>query len=144
MAAVTVRFIGPGPDKLVAAHVAKLEAATKRAIRDLTLATEREVKLELSKPGSGRVYRSRIGGVHRASAPGQPPAVDTGSYRRSWQSRFEDGGLVGIAGTGDERGDWLEHGTTRMAPRPHLEAAVERALGGRSLAAHIARHLNNL
>ena len=40
----------------------------------------------LGHDGSGRVYKRR-GGYHVASAPGQPPAPDTGNLRRNWNQR---------------------------------------------------------
>jgi hypothetical protein len=81
----------------------------------------------LSRAGSGRVYPSATGrGTHRASAPGEPPAPDTTSYRESWDvTQVDPTGLAWIVFTPDERGPWLEYGTTNMQPRPHaLPAAV--------------------
>jgi hypothetical protein len=58
------------------------------------LAMSRDLRARLSKPGTGRLYRVSKGkargrnlrarGFHRASAPGNPPAVDTGRLRQSW------------------------------------------------------------
>jgi hypothetical protein len=58
------------------------------------LAMSRDLRARLSKAGTGRVYRVAKGkargrnlraqGFHRASAPGNPPAVDTGRLRQSW------------------------------------------------------------
>lgn len=49
-----------------------------RAARTGALLFERQVKLKIitSRP-SGRLYR-RFGKIHIASAPGEPPAIDTG------------------------------------------------------------------
>ncbi|NDF13233.1 MAG: hypothetical protein EB060_10535 [Proteobacteria bacterium] len=59
------------------------QVAMSRYLRDL-----------ISKPGTGRLYRIGAGkfrarnlreqGLHRASAPGRPPTVDTGRLRQSW------------------------------------------------------------
>ena len=76
---------------------------------------------------SGRMY-----GGHQASAPGEPPAVWSGTFRLSWQPRTyietptfkstieTDVGYAGI----------LENGTPggQMAPRPHHELIKEKAL----------------
>lgn len=45
----------------------------------------RGVKKKLGGKGSGRFYRSRKpgGGIHQASAPGEPPAKDTGELQKS-------------------------------------------------------------
>lgn len=48
---------------------------------------EKALKRKLSQSGSGREYKTGRKGkryaIHRASAPGQPPAVDTGRLRSS-------------------------------------------------------------
>ena len=88
----------------------------------------------LGRPGGGRLY-----GRHRASAPGQPPAVDTGAFRASWAAkpRVEGGGgsfravasiesneMVG----GYVLGELLENGTSKMAARPYKEKIKQQAL----------------
>lgn len=91
------------------------------------------VKVKLSKAGTGRLYPARRSkgqnrtADHRASAPGEPPAVDTGKYRASWDwrhGRDSHGPYVDV-GTNDKRGPWFEFGTTRMAARPHLRPTVD-------------------
>lgn len=64
--------------------------------------------------------------IHRASAPGQPPAEDTGrTYRDihvrrmgkgTWRVRF--GGAAG----------YLEFGTSRMRERPFIVPAIQKAV----------------
>jgi len=46
------------------------------------------------KPGSGREYRKRGGKIHKASAPGEPPAVDTGRLRASISSNWTGSGMA--------------------------------------------------
>ena len=83
-----------------------------------------QVKVNLSRPGSGRFYR-RGGATHRASAPGEPPAVDTGAYRASWRwELIAQGVRVFPEPDPEQLGGWLEFGTSRMAARPHLRPAV--------------------
>ena len=48
---------------------------------------------ESMKPGSGEEYR-RKGIIHRASAPGEPPAVDTGRLRASISSNWTGSGMA--------------------------------------------------
>lgn len=84
------------------------------------------VRSLLSTPGSGRTYVRR-GKVHVASAPGQPPAVDTGRLRSSYLYAVgSEGGQDFVAiGTSVEYAPHLEFGTSRpMAPRPHLRPAA--------------------
>lgn len=80
-----------------------------------------KVRALLSIPGSGRVYRRR-GVTHVASAPGQPPAVDTGRLRSSYTYAVgsEAGQDFVAIGTSVDYAPPLEMGTRRMAPRPHL------------------------
>jgi len=84
-------------------------------------------------PHDGKMKNGRF---YTASAPGEPPAVRTGNFRRSWQSsahvvfgsyisRIEsdvmtDNGKYNL-------GELLENGTSRMAPRPYQDAIMERA-----------------
>lgn len=93
-----------------------------------TIKVHRRVQQLVHQHGSGRIYtRGNI--THQASAPGEPPAADTGKYAATIGFAIErDGlGLVGKVGTGDKRGPWLELGTARMAARPHLRPGLEAA-----------------
>ena len=103
----------------------------KHGLADVGVVAVNRIKRKLSTPGQGRMYR-RPGAsgpravLHRASAPGDPPAPDTGLYRASWSWRTgEDnrGPYVEI-GTNQKRGPWFEFGTRRMAPRPHLRPVI--------------------
>lgn len=94
----------------------------------------------LKGQGSGRIYR--VPGTKRfyqASAPGEVPAVRTGIYRLSWKPSTY---ATGIGGTttvvsqvesnyrvrgGHVLGDLLEGGTSRMAPRPHVDKITEKS-----------------
>lgn len=77
------------------------------------------------KPGTGRAYR-RGRKWHIASAPGQPPAVDTGRLRASitHEVRKEGDQIVGLVGTNVEYAPHLEFGTNKMAARPFLRPAL--------------------
>lgn len=87
---------------------------------------------------SGRVYGVPNTKRHyTASAPGEPPAVRTGAYRDSWQPRAEIEGdtvkaiIESKITVGKKRyvlGELLENGTSRMAPRPHSDRILEKAL----------------
>jgi hypothetical protein len=92
------------------------------------LQVERRVKELVHQHGTGRLY-TRRGIVHQASAPGEPPASDTGLYGASITQALEADvqGLVEKIGTNDKRGPWLELGTRNMAPRPHLVPGLDAA-----------------
>ena len=128
------------------ANIARVLRAGRSGIpRDLERAGVRlvsQLRLDLSKPGTGQVYThylwtDRAGRVrpgrprnkpHRASAPGQTPAVDTGQLRASYGhkvTRTASGGELQIA-SGSEYAPYLEFGTSRMAPRPHLRPLFAR------------------
>lgn len=90
---------------------------------------------------SGRTYR--VPGTRKtytASAPGEAPAVRTGTYRDSWkQKNYSEGDssstVVHAAIESTEKtekgnhllGDILENGIGKMAPRPHFDAIIEKA-----------------
>lgn len=85
----------------------------------------------LGQNGSGRVYKNG----HVASAPGQPPAPDTGNLRRNWrESQFvhPNGFGRGIDVKLQIKSDtfyaqFLEHSTSRMAARPFVERIKTKA-----------------
>lgn len=73
----------------------------------------------LNRPGSGKVY-----GKHQASAPGEPPALDTGQLSANTNAdttiRQEGDDLVGRIVANADQAKALELGTERMAARPFL------------------------
>ena len=99
-------------------------------------------------PGTGRRKRGKKGKPGRvtytyytASAPGEPPAVRTGTFRRNWNKEVKitgggDGYAVNSAITSNTKtsngkytlGELLEEGTSRMAPRPYQEKIQEKSL----------------
>lgn len=93
-------------------------------------------------PGTYRRQRDQTDGkmkngrYYTASAPGEPPAVRTGTFRNSWQpqSRVVFGTYVSRiesdVTTDDGKhnlGEILENGTRRMAPRPHHDRILDHA-----------------
>lgn len=112
-----VRRLLNSPDGPVARDLAR------RAIQ-----VERRVKQSLKQPGRGRTYR-RGGVTHRASAPGDPPATDLGRLAAATTHELgrDARGLVAYVGSNYRVQLYLELGTRRMAPRPHLRPALEAA-----------------
>lgn len=99
-------------------------------------------------PGTGRVKynkRNKTATIsyrrYRASSPGEPPAVRTGTFRESWQTKNESTGsgdslsvkamIESNARTDNGKyvlGVILEDGTGKMAPRPYKEKIQQKAL----------------
>lgn len=78
------------------------------------------------------VAKVNIDNTNRASAPGDPPAPDTGALRSS--ITYERAGLRAQVGTNLAYAKPLEYGTPRIAPRPFLRPAVA-AIRGRMASA---------
>lgn len=75
-------------------------------------------------------------GFHKASAPGEPPAVDTGNLRRSWQTGFRTTQEQTPTTQGTRRRLFvgsavpyarLEFGMGKIAPRPYLRPSAAKS-----------------
>lgn len=135
------------------------DEAMVEAMNVMALTSSRLVRNTLSQRGTGRIYaistgtrktkrqrkarNPRSAGYHQASAPGQPPAVDTNRLRQSWtvtplkgtgassnfagnhQSIESRGGRVVLTyGSNLFYAPFLEYGTSRMKPRPYLRPTM--------------------
>jgi hypothetical protein len=102
--------------------------------KDMLLAMQGSLKLVenaakqrvANGPKTGRIYNRR-GVEHQASAPGEPPATDTGALIASIGS---DAAIVGDTIDGYVRAKapyaiHLELGTRKMAARPFLVPSIE-------------------
>lgn len=66
---------------------------------------------------------------HRASAPGESPATDTGELATSIMSKMDilaPGKASAVVWTDKPYGKYLEFGTKKIEPRPWLTPAVEK------------------
>lgn len=94
----------------------KAEAGLRNALGEAESILKGDI---LNRRGTGRQY-SR----HRASAPGQPPAPDTGDLKAQTNADptlREDGeDIVGRVVANSGQAEALERGTSRMAARPFL------------------------
>lgn len=98
-------------------------------------------------PGTGRMTYNRKNKTakitrtkYTASAPGEAPANRTGVFRLGWiPTNKVEGSGNGFRATamiehkqrvnnGRLLGDMLEHGTARMAPRPHHKRIIDKAM----------------
>jgi len=104
---------------------------------------QRGAKIRIAKTTSAtdRRFKKREDLMHRASLPGQPPAIDMGVLRSSIMSSVEVGvlGVIGKVGPDIEHiaekasfgtdvnyGFYLERGTKHIAKRPFLVPALAR------------------
>jgi hypothetical protein len=87
-----------------------------------TLLTNKLRYMIRNGPRTGRVYTFR-GRKHQASAPGEVPANRTGRLANSVDYEAT-GHHTMVFGERAEYAGWLETGTKKMAPRPHLQVAV--------------------
>ena len=99
---------------------AKAVSATAQKVRgDAIKSVQRGTK-------SGTVYTRSSGQnlspTHRASAPGQAPATDTGALASSIKAESKD--LSGRVYSDLNYAFWLEFGTLNMEPRPYLNPAL--------------------
>lgn len=98
-----------------------------RTMRAVSLEGERIAKTDvLNQPGKGKPYVRSTGGFQRkgvASAPGDPPAPDTGRLRGSATSEvlLERDAATARASIVADYAAALDQGTEKMAPRPFSE-----------------------
>lgn len=107
-------------------QVAKdIDRETRRALISGALLVEKSAERRILRgPKTGRVYM-RDSGRHRASAPGQPPANDTGTLVSSIRHWVLDSGLKVEVGSRLAYASILEFGSRMMAARPWLHPSLE-------------------
>jgi len=66
--------------------------------------------------------------THRASAPGQAPASDTGNLVSKIRVKQKDKNTTQVE-SGADYSAFLEYGTSKMLPRPFLFPAFEKSRG---------------
>lgn len=128
----------------------EIEITERKAVTALGQRYERILQEMFRLPKRGRLYginrkklkalrkfragkRKTAPRVHRASAPGEAPAIDTGALRKGVTrevGKDADGSFIEI-GVSNESGraeiaSHLELGTRRMDPRPSWRPALEQ------------------
>jgi hypothetical protein len=108
--------------------VRRVETAVFRGVvRGTERVAERVVTSQLQAPRGGRTY-DRGTHVHVASAPGEPPAPDTGRLVQSVHTAYERPRLAGRVIESTAYAAGLEFGTERVEPRPHMRPALTGSL----------------
>ena len=109
----------------------KLESVATQRMFAAAQEVRNETIKTLSGNRTGRTYKVPGTQVtYTASAPGEPPAVQTGQLRNSVTAIVENEGksVKGFVGTELMKGLHLEKGTSKMAPRPWLERSFDSSL----------------
>jgi len=96
-----------------------------RAIDKMGLTVTSDVKRKIQRgPKTGVIYNRR-GKQHRASAPGEAPATDTGTLVSSvYTSKINSLNIE--VGSRLDYAYYLEFGTMKIAPRPSRQPAIEQ------------------
>jgi HK97 gp10 family phage protein len=112
----------------------------QRGLNIAMVALQRELRITLSKKGTGVAYRGGKkgkGSYRRRSAPFNPPAVDTGTLRNSVQTATIENrtgrdfvsvvmsGLVAGVNKDARIPLWLEKGTRYMHDRPFIAPSIK-------------------
>lgn len=103
----------------IRAYDLRAQGRVMTALDVTAIEVEANVKRRISYKGGGRTYQRRSV-MHQASAPGEPPATDTGRLRASYRRRSH-GRFTRDVYSGVEYAPYLEFGTRRIKPRPHLK-----------------------
>ena len=128
MAAEGVREAVDQTVKKINQQVKKRATRVKNALRNAELEVLKGQRSgrKYRKPGSSRRYT--------ASAPGEPPARRTGALRLQWTGGVDSSSSSrkGVSVTAYIESNvpyagYLEHGTSRIAPRPYVDRIKEKA-----------------
>lgn len=102
------------------------EANLLRALHESALVVQSEARrLVIKGPKTGRLYKRGKKIAHRASAPGEAPASDTGTLVRGIVSGVDRVKVQGYVTAQAHYAPHLEKGTKRMKARPFLSAALK-------------------
>lgn len=105
--------------------IARMRARATKAVRQTAAAIEMDIKTGMADSKSGRTYRRKNGKTHKASAPGESPAIDHSALVNSVEAVTVDD-TTSAVGSSHETALPLELGGGRAAPRPFLGPAFER------------------
>lgn len=109
---------------------ADMDKDWEKAMLKAAMRVHREVASVLSGSRSGKLYRvPATGRYYKASKAGEAPASRLGHLRSSYQYLVKGKGFnaIGYVGSNLPYSHYLEYGTYKMAPRPHLQPAFKKA-----------------
>lgn len=105
-----------------------VRAAVDDELSDFAAELEGDIVLRITHGAkTGRIYKRRQT-THQASAPGQSPASDSGTLKKSiYSEKVRD--LTYVVGSRIVYALHLEYGTRKMAARPFFRPSVEAVKG---------------
>lgn len=107
-----------------------LENALHAAMLKSAIDVRNAVLVKLSGGRTGKLYRvPATKRMYRASAAGEPPATRLGHLRASYKYIVKGKGVnsEGVVGSDLEYSHYLEYGTAKIKPRPHLRPAFKES-----------------
>lgn len=105
-----------------------LEAEARDVLRDVTIRTTDRMRVKhADSPATGAIYQRGRFSFHRASAPGEPPAVDSGNLLGSIQSEIDPQRLTAEISL-NLYGWYLETGAGAIEARPWIMPSLEEIL----------------
>lgn len=104
----------PGGYRINWAQLHRINIQAMDNLQDASDYLRDEVRMTISTMGPPR------------SSPGQPPHVDTTRLLASYDSQVDRPGLRAAVFSTEDHSIWLEQGTVKMQPRPHLVATLLR------------------
>jgi len=123
-------------EKSVAEYVASTNSTAKTCAVQASKELRNAAMIVLGGKRNGRVYRvpGTKKATYHASAPGEPPAVRTGTLRESWQmaASYDVDIRLNLKATAEIYSDVpyaepLEEGHGTVDRRPYRERTIERA-----------------
>ena len=122
-------------------RVASLPAARRHGLERATHTLLEEAKALPGTHAAGWPALKPETIAHKAT--GDSPLLESGGFRESLGASVLSDRRA-MVGTNDKRGPWFENGTSKMAPRPVLGAALAKKgeQAADQVAAAIARHIN--
>jgi HK97 gp10 family phage protein len=107
-----------------------LENALHAAMLKSAIDLRNAVLVKLSGARTGKMYRvPATARMYRASAAGEPPASRLGHLRASYKYLVTGKGVnsEGVVGSDLDYSHYLEYGTAKIKPRPHLKPAFQES-----------------
>jgi hypothetical protein len=96
-------------------------------LREVTFKAERAMKLKMSDSVPRGIRYERGKGFHVASAPGQPPAIDTSNLLTSIIAEFDKAAMRGQIVMNDY-GYYLDQGTVKVKARPWIMPSIDEVI----------------